>query len=310
MSNSAEVATAGEGDSPESLLTDEQRTAFWAGIVSNRDPALRMARRFVSRHTAEDVVDTAAILFIESLQRPRKPARFPKTDQDFRRRYLAIVRNHAIDCVRNCESGDRPVHSHWGEEPEPVVGGRKVADRALDQVFSRIDDGEYDAPAPPRMREKDRPDELNQMLRCHLSALPRMQRQVVDETFLGGKKRADIARRLGISVNTYDNHLQAGFRALRHLLSQDADIFTDVDRSVWYDLIEELRERYEGSRARRVSRRPRELSTSERDLSNSARDLSRSARDVPNSEGAAANSERATSNAARDGDKSSRIDAA
>jgi RNA polymerase sigma factor (sigma-70 family) len=278
MSNSTDVAPAGEGDSPTPALSDEQLAAFWAGIVSNQDAARRMARRFVSRHSADDVVNSAAILFVESLQRPRKPAQFPETDQDFRRRFLAIVRNHAIDCVRPGDHGDRPVHAHWGDEPEPVVGGRKVADRELDQVFSRNDDGKYDAPAPVELRDKDRADELDQMLRCHLPTLPRMQRQVVEETFFQGRKRAEVAQRLGISVNTYDNHLQAGFRALRHLLSKDADVFTEVDRSVWYDLIEELRERYEASRVRRVSRQPRELSNAERERSNPERDGGKSSR--------------------------------
>jgi RNA polymerase sigma factor (sigma-70 family) len=278
MSNSDDVAAAGEGDSPASALSDEQLAAFWAGIVSNQDAARRMARRFVSRHSADDVVNSAAILFVESLQRPRKPAQFPETDHDFRRRFLAIVRNHAIDCVRPGDHGDRPVHAHWGDEPEPVVGGRKVADRELDQVFSRNDDGKYDAPAPVELRDKDRADELDQLLRCHLPTLPRMQRQVVEETFFQGRKRAEVAQRLGISVNTYDNHLQAGFRALRHLLSKDADVFTEVDRSVWYDLIEELRERYEASRVRRVSRQPRELSNAERERSNPERDGGKSSR--------------------------------
>lgn len=278
MSNFDDVAAAGEGDSPASALSDDQLAAFWAGVLSNQDAARRMARRFVSRNSADDVVNTAAILFVESLQRPRKPARFPETDQDFRRRFLAIVRNHAIDCVRHSDGADRPVHAHWGDEPEPVVGGRKVADRELDQVFSRNDDGKYDAPAPVELRDKDRADELDQMLRCHLPTLPRMQRQVIEETFFEGRKRAEVAQRLGISVNTYDNHLQAGFRALRHLLSKDADVFTEVDRSVWYDLIEELRERYEASRVRRVSRQPREISSAERERSNPELDGGKSSR--------------------------------
>jgi RNA polymerase sigma factor (sigma-70 family) len=268
MSNSDDVANAGEGDSPTAALSDDRLAAFWAGIVSNQEAARRMALRFVPRHSADDVVNTAAILFVESLQRPRKPAPFPETDQDFRRRFLAIVRNHAIDCVRHGDGGDRPVHAHWGDEPEPVVGGRNVADRELDQVFSRNDDGKYDAPAPVELRDKDRADELEQILRCHLTSLPRMQRKVIEESFFDGRKRAEIARRLGISVKTYDNHLQAGFAALRHLLSKDADVFTEVDRSVWYDLIEELRERYEASRVRRVFRQPRDLSNAERQRSN------------------------------------------
>jgi RNA polymerase sigma factor (sigma-70 family) len=278
MSNPSDVASAGEGDSPTSALSDERLAAFWAGIVANQDAARRMASRFVPRHSADDILNTGAILFLESLQRARKPVPFPKTDHDFRRQFLAIVRNHAIDCIRGNDHGDRPVHSHWGDEPEPVVGGRKVADRGLDQIFLRNDDGKYDAPAPVELRDKDRVDELEQILTCHLATMPRVQRQVVFETFFEGRKRAEVARRLGISVHTYDNHLQEGFRTLRHSLSKDADVFTEVDRSLWYDQIEDLRERYEASRVRRVSRRPRDPSKAEGERSNSERDGGKSSR--------------------------------
>ena len=101
----------------------------------------------------------------------------------------------------------------------------------------------------------------------HLADLPRMQREVISETFFQGRKRAEVAKRLGISVNTYDNHLQAAFRALRHLVSKDADLFTEADRSVWYDAIEGLRERYEASRIRRVSTQTRDRSNLKGDRS-------------------------------------------
>jgi hypothetical protein len=38
-------------------------------------------------------------------------------------------------------------------------------------------------------------------------------------------------------------------RELKSLM-QDADVFTEVDRSLWHDLIEELRERYAAARLR------------------------------------------------------------
>jgi RNA polymerase sigma factor (sigma-70 family) len=253
MSSSAEVATAGEGSSLPPSLSEAQLSVFWEGIVANGDDARRMAVRFVGRQSVDDVVNTAAILFAESLQRPKKPRAFPATDDDFRRQFLVIVRNHAIDCVRDSNAAERPVHSHWAEEPEPVVGGRKVADRALDRVFARNGDGKYDAPAPAERRAKDDAGELDQILRCHLPDLSRMQREIIVETFFEKRKRAEVARRLGISVKTYDNHLQAAFRSLRQLLAKDADEFTNVDRSVWYDLIEALRERYEAARLRMPS---------------------------------------------------------
>src|SRR5205823_4841930 len=113
MRNSAEVATDGFEDSPKSPLSDERLAAFWASIVSLQDAARGMARRFVSKKSAEDVVNSAALLFVEALQRPRKPTKFPETDQDFRRKFLAIVRNHALDCVRRPDLRERPIHSHW-----------------------------------------------------------------------------------------------------------------------------------------------------------------------------------------------------
>src|SRR5689334_18703010 len=120
MSNSTDVATAGAGDYKSSSLSDTQLSAFWAGIVANLKAARAMAAQFVSRHSVDDVVNTAAILFIEWLQRPEEPAPFPATDDDFRRQFLFIVRNHAIDCVRESKKPEPPVHSHWGVAKEVV----------------------------------------------------------------------------------------------------------------------------------------------------------------------------------------------
>jgi hypothetical protein len=44
-------------------------------------------------------------------------------------------------------------------------------------------------------------------------------------------------------VHVRDNHLPAAPYSLRDLLTQDADLFTWVDRSLWWDRIEELRGR-------------------------------------------------------------------
>lgn len=74
---------------------------------------------------------------------------------------------------------------------------------------------------------------------------------------------------MGISVNTNDNHFQAAFRSLRHALTQDVDVFTEVDRSLSYDLIEELRERYAAAHLHRASGTTRERSTSEGECSTS-----------------------------------------
>jgi DNA-directed RNA polymerase specialized sigma24 family protein len=252
MSNSTAVAVAGSEKSPTPALTEAQLSAFWAGIVANGDAARRMALGFVPPQEVDDVVSSASILFLESLQRPEKPARIPADENEFRARYLVIVRNHAIDCVRDADASDRPVHSHWGVEYEPHVGGRRTADRPLDHVFARNDRGEYDAPATPGMRDQDDVDKLGEILGRELEQLTRMQRTVITETFLEGRKRAEVAARHGISVKTYDNHLQAAFAILRDELWFAAHRAGRVDRSSWYDRIEQLSDRYDAAFSRRV----------------------------------------------------------
>lgn len=80
-------------------------------------------------------------------------------------------------------------------------------------------------------------------------------------------------------MHTDDNHLQAAFRSLQHLFTQDADLFTNVDRSLSYDLVEELSERHEAARLRGVSGKKGKRSTSKGDRSNFEGDRSNSQRD-------------------------------
>src|SRR5690349_11462742 len=39
------------------------------------------------------------------------------------------------------------------------------------------------------------------------------QHEIIDETFFEGRTRAQIVKRRGISESTYDNHVQAAYRA-------------------------------------------------------------------------------------------------
>ena len=277
MSNSAEVAIAGASTSTAPSLSEAQVSAFWAGIVANIDAARRMARQFVSRQNVEDVVNSAAVLFIESFERPNKPAPFPATDDEFRGRFLAIVRNHAIDCVRDSDGLESP-HFNWGIVREPVVGGRKVADRELDRVFARNDQGKYDAPAPTQRRDKDDLDALHQILQNHLEDLSQMQYEIIVETFFEKRKRAEIAARHGISVSTYDNHLQAAFRSLRGSLKGVVDIARGMDISPWYDLVDELLERHVAAQRHRVSRKKGERSNCEGERSTATRERGKNSR--------------------------------
>jgi len=75
---------------------------------------------------------------------------------------------------------------------------------------------------------------------------------VVQEKFFEERKRAVVAARLGISVNTYDNHLRAALQSLRHSLTVDAEVSMGIERPSWYDLVEELCERRAVARLRRA----------------------------------------------------------
>jgi hypothetical protein len=135
------------------------------------------------------------------------------------------------------------VHSQSGVVSEPTVSGNNVADRELDSVFARNDERKYAAPAPAARREQDDVEQLRHILERHLDDLSHAQREILVESFFDEEKRADIAARRGMTESTYDNHRQAAFRALRESLAVDVEASTDIDRSIWYDRVEELIER-------------------------------------------------------------------
>jgi DNA-directed RNA polymerase specialized sigma24 family protein len=268
ISTSDEGATAGEAQSTSGSLSEAQLATFWGSIVANLDSARRMAARFVSSQSVEDVVDTAAVLFVESAQRSKKPEPFPASEDRFRRKFLKMVRNHALDCVRDGKRPACPIHSHWGIDPEPVVGGHNVSDRGLDTVFARNDRGKYDAPAPTVRRARDDLDGLHGILRSHMEDLSQTQREIIHETYFEEQSRDDIAERRGISLNTYDNHRKAACGRLRDSMMAVLEFSTDIDLPDWYDRIEEMSKRHAARQRRRASRKKEKRSTSEGDRPN------------------------------------------
>ena len=267
-SNSDEIATAGEAQSTAGSLSDAQLATFWGGIVANLDAARRMAARFVSSQSVEDVVNTAAVLFVENAQQSKKPEPFPAAKDRFRRKFLRMVRNHALDCVRDGKRPARPIHFHWGIDPEPVVRGHNVANRELDTVFARNDHGKYDAPSPTVRRAKDDLDQLHYILRSHMEDLSQTQREIIEETYFQEEARNKIAARRGISMNTYDNHRKAACRKLRESMTAVVDSFTDIDLPDWYDRIEEMSKRHAATQQRRALCKKEKRSSSRGNRSN------------------------------------------
>jgi RNA polymerase sigma factor (sigma-70 family) len=244
MSNTRKVAVAEAGNGPTSVLTDAQVSAFWNWVIANDKPAWNMAAHFVRKRDARDVVHTAAILFIESLQRPVSPRAFPKSEGEFRRRFLVIIRNHALDCVRDGDARERGRRFREGVDAEPRVGGRNTPDRRLDRVFARNDTRKYDAPAGAWAPDQHEVDELEEILTRALAGITQMQRNVLVEAYLKGQKRAQVAARFGISVKTYDSTVQAAFDLLRFDLDDMSFDAGELDRSAWWDRIDQLHDAY------------------------------------------------------------------
>lgn len=265
IGNSDESATAGEAQSTSGSLTEAQLATFWDGIVGSLDDARRIARKIVPRQDVDDVVDSAAVLYVRALQ--RQSSQFPESEGELRAFFLTTVQHHATDCVRQRVVDRRPVHSHWAEAPEPRVNGSTTADRALDQVFARNDQRKYDAPAPVPRRPLDDLDNLDRLLRSRIDQLPQAQREIIDDHFFEERTRAEIAERRGISKSTYDNHLQAAYRSLRAGLMEVVETSTDLDRPYWYDLIEILNERHTARQLHGKLRRKGKRSTSQRERS-------------------------------------------
>lgn len=104
---------------------------------------------------------------------------------------------------------------------------------------------------------------LNNILRSQLDKLPPAQREIIEETFFEGRTRAQIVARRGISTSTYDNHLQAAYRALRSAMMEVVKTSKGADRPSWYDLVEVLNERHAAKQRRRTSREKGKRSTSQ-----------------------------------------------
>jgi len=91
--------------------------------------------------------------------------------------------------------------------------------------------------------DQDDIDELHQILKRHLDDLSPAQGEILVESFFEEGKRADIAARRGMTESTYDDHRQTAFKALRESLAVDVEVSAAIDRSIWYDHLEELIER-------------------------------------------------------------------
>ena len=249
-------------------LSEAQLSALWAGIVANVDAARRTAARVVSRHMVEDVVHTAAVLFVEDAKRSTNPEPFPANEDRFRRTFLKMVWNHAIDCIRDSKRPACPVHSHWGIDPEPFVGGHNLADRELDTLYARNDHGKYDESAPTVRRAKDELDGLHDVLRNHLDDLSQTQREIIDDAYFHEEARHEIAARRGISMYTYDNHRKAACSKMRESLMAVVDGFRDIDLPYWYDRVAEMNTRHAAKQRRRAARNKEKPSSSGGDHSN------------------------------------------
>lgn len=121
--------------------------------------------------------------------------------------------------------------------------------------------------------------------------LSQTQRDIIDEAYFAEQSPGEIARRRGISLNTYHNHRKAAFSKLRDSMMAVVDFSTDIDLPDWYDRIEEMSKRHAARQRRRASSKKENGSSSGADRSSSGGDGSSSGGDCSSSGGDCSNFE-------------------
>ena len=110
----------------------------------------------------------------------------------------------------------------------------------------------------------------------HLEDMSQTHREIIVEGFFEGRNGANIAARLGISVNTCDTQRKPAFRTRRDSITTVADLSTEIDLPDWYGGVEEMSKRHAARERRRASRERENRSTSGDDGSNFEGDRSNS----------------------------------
>jgi hypothetical protein len=224
---------SGGPEEPNTPLSTEDGEIMRRGYEKNLKPAIRAAAAFSSNPM--DVVHEAVAVMIGAATRATDPEPLARDEQVFSMQFMGLVRRIGRSTVREGDTRDVPIHSFWGECGQPRVSARKSPARELIQDHKRLDtmpasdlvDGEpRDEPQPrPKHRRPawiwpDRVQlraELSMIFDEAIKQLARMQRRVI-ELELDGVPREEAAKRLRISVKTYDIHLAAAKENLRHLL--------------------------------------------------------------------------------------------
>ena len=142
----------------------------------------------------------------------------------------------------------------------------------------------YDAPAPTVRRASVNIDGLPHMPGDHLDDMSQTQREIIVEGFFEGRNGADIAARLGISVNTCDTQRKTAFRTRRDPITTVADLSTEIDLPDSYGGVAEMSKRHAARQRRRASGKKENRSTSGRDRSNFEGDRSNSRGDAEKNE--------------------------
>jgi RNA polymerase sigma factor (sigma-70 family) len=227
-----------------STLNADERALFDRGYKQCERRALRAARKR-GVEDAPEILQAAMCHVIESVTRQQEPRPMPASEREFSKEFLHAVRYIAMATVRGNTRYTAPVHTHWGAAPAPV-SRRKVPERLLCQDFEDIDEHEGEAagdddsigdeplplpkhrgPCWPKIDRDQMQAELERILALVMAQLSGMQREVV-ELQLAGVSRDECARRLGISVKTFDIHWSRARKRMRLLLMQGVWRFPDL----------------------------------------------------------------------------------
>jgi len=252
---------------PARPLTDEQYTTFWTWYKTSLKAGRKFARKYVEKGDGWDVVDDAVVAMLDEMTREIAPRPFPKTEGQFCGRFFTKVRDRAVDYRRGCAPAEHPVRTRWGKA-ERRLPARFSPDRPLWKIFDSLD-----AEAIAVANEEPEPcafvvhHELPLGLRryphlnwnafnlelvtflnnCVYARLPIGQGKVIGETYFTvsdepktPRSRKEIAKKLGISVKTYDEHHRRAIEKLRPMVAGWSRSFDPYDENPWPGIIEAM----------------------------------------------------------------------
>jgi|SRR5581483_163793 len=242
-------------DPPSDPLTPDQQALFDRGYRRCERRALSIARKIAGDANAEDIVHAALVWLVFLVTRKEDRRKMPADEKEFGRRFLGLIHLIGKSTVWTPDV-EPPAHTGWGQPSVPVLG-RKKPERLLTRDMESLDEASIDIVFETEdLRDEDRElGFLRVILLYNACQLGLKQLRVVVE-YVKETPREIAAKKLGISVKTFDNTLARAKVRLREMVLKTL-LWEDIRFAALSDWMEDFAE-MEARRLVAVSAKARE----------------------------------------------------